>query len=217
MRHVSMHESFDGFFAPLQAAAAGAQCIVSSSGGNAGLAAAFAARNFDLPCTVVLPTTTPQSVQEELAFYGAKVMVHGSVWDEADQKAREVVKDRKGAYVHPFDQEVEGVVGVLEHVREIKGLISTKDGSLNLSPADKDVILSYEQPKSAHMAEMHALIWATWWIYRVILSLQWHGEVHFVWDACAAGGKADGDYYSGDSLGSILRCLQQALQAKGML
>eukprot|EP00913_Durusdinium_trenchii_P015897 g14939.t2 len=88
-----------------EAAAAGAQCIVSSSGGNAGLAAAFAARNFDLPCTVVLPTTTPQSVQEELAFYGAKVMVHGSVWDEADQKAREVVKDRKGAYVHPFDQE----------------------------------------------------------------------------------------------------------------
>ena len=36
MRHVSMHESFDGFFAPLQAAAAGAQCIVSSSGGNVG-------------------------------------------------------------------------------------------------------------------------------------------------------------------------------------
>lgn len=84
--------------------------------------------------------------------------------------------------------------------------------------AQSDLLqLDSRQPKSAHMAEMHALIWATWWIYRVILSLQWHGEVHFVWDACAAGGKADGDYYSGDSLGSILRCLQQALQAKGML
>lgn len=42
-------------------------------------------------------------------------MVHGRVWDEAlkpftafhaqaDQKAREVVRERQGAYVHPFDQ-----------------------------------------------------------------------------------------------------------------
>ena len=31
---------------------------------------------------VVLPTTTPESVQQRLAFYGADVMVHGSVWDE---------------------------------------------------------------------------------------------------------------------------------------
>lgn len=35
-----------------EAAKAGALCIVSSSGGNAGLAAAYAARNFNLPCTV---------------------------------------------------------------------------------------------------------------------------------------------------------------------
>lgn len=88
-----------------EAAAAGAKCIVSSSGGNAGLAAAFAARDFKLPCTVVLPTTTPESVQQHLAFYGADVMVYGSVWDEADRKAREVVEERQGAYVHPFDQE----------------------------------------------------------------------------------------------------------------
>eukprot|EP00435_Cladocopium_sp_Y103_P019583 s23_g4.t1 len=81
-----------------EAAAAGAKCVVSSSGGNAGLAAAFAARDFKLPCTVVLPTTTPESVQQHLAFYGADVMVHGSVWDEADRKAREVVEERQGAY-----------------------------------------------------------------------------------------------------------------------
>jgi len=88
-----------------EAVDAGAQCIVSSSGGNAGLAAAYAARDFKLPCTVVLPTTTPESVQQRLAFYGADVMVHGSVWDEADRKAQEVVEERQGAYVHPFDQE----------------------------------------------------------------------------------------------------------------
>ncbi|CAJ1361299.1 unnamed protein product [Effrenium voratum] len=87
-----------------EAAEAGAKCIVSSSGGNAGLAAAYAARSFALPCTVVLPSSTPQSVQQRLAFYGAEVLVHGDVWDEADRRARVVVQEQKGAYVHPFDQ-----------------------------------------------------------------------------------------------------------------
>lgn len=83
----------------------GASCIVSSSGGNAGLAAAYAARACGLPCTVVLPTSTPALVRDRLAGYGAEVLVHGSVWDEADQHAREVVEEQRGAYVHPFDQE----------------------------------------------------------------------------------------------------------------
>eukprot|EP00929_Paragymnodinium_shiwhaense_P061042 TRINITY_DN30476_c0_g1_i1.p1 TRINITY_DN30476_c0_g1~~TRINITY_DN30476_c0_g1_i1.p1 ORF type:complete len:352 (-),score=78.54 TRINITY_DN30476_c0_g1_i1:276-1331(-) len=88
-----------------RAASAGAKCIVSSSGGNAGLAAAYAARGAGLPCTVVLPTTTPEFVHGRLREFGADVVVHGGVWDEADQRAREVVEQQNGAYVHPFDQQ----------------------------------------------------------------------------------------------------------------
>jgi len=30
--------------------------------------------------------------------------VHGGVWDEADVRARQIVEEEKGGYVHPFDQ-----------------------------------------------------------------------------------------------------------------
>jgi threonine dehydratase len=39
---------------------------VCSSGGNAGLAAAYAARKLNVPCTVYVPKTTPESVHQKL-------------------------------------------------------------------------------------------------------------------------------------------------------
>jgi threonine dehydratase len=35
--------------------------------------------------------------------YGAEVVLHGTIWDEANEKARELVRDRGLTYVHPFD------------------------------------------------------------------------------------------------------------------
>jgi threonine dehydratase len=35
--------------------------------------------------------------------YGAEVVQHGTIWDEADQKARELVESEGLTYVHPFD------------------------------------------------------------------------------------------------------------------
>jgi len=87
-----------------QAVSDGARRVVSSSGGNAGLAAAYAARRIGVPATVVLPTTTPTGVHDRLRAYGAEVVVHGGVWDEADVRARQIVEEQQGAYVHPFDQ-----------------------------------------------------------------------------------------------------------------
>ena len=48
------------------AKAEGAKALVSSSGGNAGLATAYAGRALELPTTVVLPTTTPAFAQDQL-------------------------------------------------------------------------------------------------------------------------------------------------------
>ena len=67
----------------------GADGVVSSSGGNAGLATAHAARAFGIACTVVLPTTTPDAVRRKLEDeYGAEVIVEGAVWDEANERAK---------------------------------------------------------------------------------------------------------------------------------
>merc|ERR1711965_1231149 len=67
----------------------GADGVVSSSGGNAGLATAHAALALGIACTVVLPTTTPDAVRRKLEDeYCAEVIVEGNVWDEANERAK---------------------------------------------------------------------------------------------------------------------------------
>lgn len=85
-----------------QAVAQGARRLVSSSGGNAGLATARAGRMLGVEVLVVTPESTPLSVQERMQREGAQVLVHGAAWDEADAHARGLV-DARAAYVHPFD------------------------------------------------------------------------------------------------------------------
>jgi L-serine/L-threonine ammonia-lyase len=83
--------------------AEGAQAFISSSGGNAGLAAAYAGRALGAPVTVVVPSTTPEFMRDRIAALGAKVTVEGDVWDVADDLARAMVARGEGAYVPPFD------------------------------------------------------------------------------------------------------------------
>jgi len=82
----------------------GAAGVVSSSGGNAGIATAYAAKACGLECLVVLPITTPKATAEKLKLeYGASVIIEGDVWDTAHLKAQEISKARGWPLVHPFD------------------------------------------------------------------------------------------------------------------
>lgn len=80
----------------------GARRLVSSSGGNAGLAVAFAGRALGVPVTVVVPETTKPRMRDLLAAGGAAVEVHGAAWDEAHARATALAADG-GALIHPFD------------------------------------------------------------------------------------------------------------------
>lgn len=82
---------------------AGKTRLVSSSGGNAGYAAAYAARHLGMPITVIVPQTTKKMAIERIAAEGATVKVHGAAWDEADQVARELSHDHQCGYISPFD------------------------------------------------------------------------------------------------------------------
>lgn len=81
----------------------GCKRLVASSGGNAGLAAAYAARKLDIPIHVYVPSTTPETMVERIRGEGAKVTIHGSVWNEANAKAMEEAEDSECAFIHPFD------------------------------------------------------------------------------------------------------------------
>jgi L-serine/L-threonine ammonia-lyase len=82
---------------------AGATRLVSSSGGNAGYAVAYAGRQLGMPTTIVVPKTTARRSRELIESEGAELIEHGDSWDEAHLFAIELAKAKNGAYIHPFD------------------------------------------------------------------------------------------------------------------
>lgn len=82
--------------------ARGARRFVSSSGGNAGLAVAYAGRKLGVPVTVVVPETTTERAKELLRQEDANVVVHGSSWQEANALAQTLI-GAEDAFIHPFD------------------------------------------------------------------------------------------------------------------
>lgn len=81
---------------------AGAERFVSSSGGNAGIAAAYCGRTLGVPVVVVVPESTPQQALDLIRQEGAELIVHGSAWAEANEFAQSLIGPRD-AFVHPFD------------------------------------------------------------------------------------------------------------------
>ncbi|GIF04441.1 serine/threonine dehydratase [Actinoplanes siamensis] len=74
--------------------------IVAASGGNAGLAAAWAARELGVPAEVFVPVTAPPVKVAKLGRLGAKVVRTGNEYAEAYAAARE----RTGAlFCHAYD------------------------------------------------------------------------------------------------------------------
>jgi L-serine/L-threonine ammonia-lyase len=98
-------------------AARGARRIVASSGGNAGLAAAWAARRLGLPCLVVVPETTSARARALLAREEAQVCVHGLSFQEANAHAQSLLGPQD-AFIHPFDDPLlwEGHASMIDEV-----------------------------------------------------------------------------------------------------
>src|SRR5918992_5842269 len=77
--------------------------VVCSSAGNHAQGVALAASLLDVPAIVVMAENATPSKVAATRAYGAEVVLHGTIWDEANEKARELVRDRGLTYVHPFD------------------------------------------------------------------------------------------------------------------
>lgn len=95
----------------------GARRFVSSSGGNAGLAVAYAGRSLGVPVTVVVPQTTSEHAQSLLRMEDAEVIVHGASWQEANELAQSLVGP-DDAFLHPFDDPLlwEGHASLIDEV-----------------------------------------------------------------------------------------------------
>ncbi|MEK7400839.1 MAG: threonine ammonia-lyase [Gemmatimonadota bacterium] len=79
--------------------------VVCSSAGNHAQGVALAAQIHGIRAVVCMATNATPSKVAATKAYGAEVVLHGSIWDEANEKAKELVKSEGLIYVHPFDDE----------------------------------------------------------------------------------------------------------------
>ncbi len=95
----------------------GAKRLISSSGGNAGLAVAYSGRCLGVPVTVVVPETTKKRAKELIKLEGADLIIKGKNWDEAHAHAV-ALAGKDSAYIHPFDDPLlwEGHGSVIDEV-----------------------------------------------------------------------------------------------------
>jgi threonine dehydratase len=79
--------------------------VVCSSAGNHAQGVALAARIHGIRAVVCMATNATPAKIAATKGYGAEVVLHGSIWDEANEKAKELVRSEGLTYVHPFDDE----------------------------------------------------------------------------------------------------------------
>lgn len=79
-----------------------ARGVITASGGNHGLAVAYAAWMANVPATIYLPQNTPPVKAEKLRQWGATVIVEGAVWDDANSAALHHAQQKNLTYFHPF-------------------------------------------------------------------------------------------------------------------
>ncbi len=77
--------------------------VVCSSAGNHAQGVALAAAIHGIRAVVVMAENATPSKIEATKGYGAEVVLHGTIWDEANEKAKQLVAEQGLTYVHPFD------------------------------------------------------------------------------------------------------------------
>ncbi len=80
-----------------------ARGVIASSAGNHAQGVAYSARQFDIPSYIVMPVNAPVVKVLATQGYGAHVIFHGDIYDEAYQYARDLEKEKNYTFVHPFN------------------------------------------------------------------------------------------------------------------
>ncbi len=79
--------------------------VIAASAGNHAQGVALAAKRLGIKAVIVMPKHTPLIKVNATKQYGAEVVLHGEIYDEAYQKAVDLQKEKGYVFVHPFDDE----------------------------------------------------------------------------------------------------------------
>jgi len=77
--------------------------LITASAGNHAQGVAYAAKEYNSKAIIVMPTTTPLMKVNRTKAYGAEVILHGDVYDEACNYALKLAEEKGYTFIHPFD------------------------------------------------------------------------------------------------------------------
>jgi threonine dehydratase len=108
--------------------------VIAASAGNHAQGVAYAARYHGVQCTIVMPENASLTKAAATQGYGAKVVLHGSTYDEAYAHALELKEKHQFTYVHAFDDPYivagQGTIGleILEQMPEVNAIVIPMGG-----------------------------------------------------------------------------------------
>lgn len=90
--------------------------VIASSAGNHAQGVALAAKTFGIPATIVMPAVAPLSKVTATRELGAKVVLHGAVYDDAYEQACRIQEETGATFIHPYDDPMviagQGTIGL---------------------------------------------------------------------------------------------------------
>ena len=103
-----------------------ARGVVAASAGNHAQGVAYSAMKKKIKSTIVMPATTPEIKVNAVKRYGSKVILHGDSYDDAYEKAQEIIADSNATFIHPYD-DYEVIAGQGTIARELLDQLSSID------------------------------------------------------------------------------------------
>ena len=78
--------------------------VVACSAGNHAQGVSITAQLLNIKCTIVVPSSAPATKLYNTRRYGAEVIIHGAVFDEANVYAKELAEERGWLYIPPYNE-----------------------------------------------------------------------------------------------------------------
>lgn len=103
--------------------------VVAASSGNHAQGVAYAAMVNKISAVIVMPETASPTKVMATKSYGARVVLHGIIYDDAYARAIEIARERGYEFIHPFDDPIviagQGTIGleILEQVPDVKEVL----------------------------------------------------------------------------------------------
>jgi len=103
--------------------------VIAMSAGNHAQALAYHGSRLNVPTTIVMPRSTPNTKVEQTRVFGADVLLHGNQFDATRAFTERLAKERSLTLIHPFnDPRViagQGTVGleIVDQVTDIDTVI----------------------------------------------------------------------------------------------